>query len=43
MGDSTCAQKDLSKNSPERGWGMLAADLALIQEKGMKAALATIL
>ena len=23
MGDSTCAQKDLSKNSPERGWGML--------------------
>lgn len=23
MGDSTCAQKDLSKNSPERGWGMI--------------------
>lgn len=23
MGDSTCAQKDLSKGTPERGWGML--------------------
>ena len=23
MGDSTCAPKDLSKGSPERGWGMM--------------------
>lgn len=23
MGDSTCAEKDLSKGSPERGWGMM--------------------
>lgn len=23
MGDSTCAPKDMSKGSPERGWGML--------------------
>lgn len=23
MGDSTCAEKDLSKGTPERGWGMM--------------------